>query len=245
MVKLGKHQNDLESFSNAINKPDLSLRAGRLDINKDTVLELFKEAVSQYNIDSILYKNQSLLTFLGHEPVEVLAAPKVRKSKLEQAYSLIMPHVRDETSSILYIDNIAELGHPIAANQDEGGLSDAFIICLFHGENGRSGHFLLSLQRNKPVPSEENLVTLQHYAHIAFLKINDLLTATERAIRLTPRESEMVKFIAKGRSNPEIAEITGLSVHTVNGYLRGIYLKTSTKDRVSLSLYALHKGLLL
>jgi len=179
MVKLGKHQNDLESFSNAINKPDLSLRAGRLDINKDTVLELFKEAVSQYNIDSILYKNQSLLTFLGHEPVEVLAAPKVRKSKLEQAYSLIMPHVRDETSSILYIDNIAELGHPIAANQDEGGLSDAFIICLFH------------------------------------------------------------------RSNPEIAEITGLSVHTVNGYLRGIYLKTSTKDRVSLSLYALHKGLLL
>lgn len=62
--------------------------------------------------------------------------------------------------------------------------------------------------------------------------------------RLTHREKETLLCVVKGQSNTEIACTLGLSLHTVTGYLRNIYLKTQTRDRTSAAIYALHEGLL-
>lgn len=66
---------------------------------------------------------------------------------------------------------------------------------------------------------------------------------TEQA-SLTQREKETLLCVVKGQSNSEIAKTLGLSLHTVTGYLRNIFLKTHTTDRTSAAILAVHKGLL-
>lgn len=47
----------------------------------------------------------------------------------------------------------------------------------------------------------------------------------------TPREAEIARLLAKGLSYAEIAEVTGLSVHTVGDHIKAIYRKLSVKSR--------------
>lgn len=128
------------------------------------------------------------------------------------------------------------------ANTQEGGL---FVFVKAFGPYGRSGIFALSLNSSQENPSLADLTPAQNIVQLFFPQLLQSHRKTEREVSLTPRETEIVKWISQGKSNPEIAQIIGISVHTVNGYLRGIYLKTQTGDRVSLSFFALHHGLLI
>ena len=60
---------------------------------------------------------------------------------------------------------------------------------------------------------------------------------------LTEREVEVMRLVALGRSNPEIAEEFVLSVHTVTRHVSNIFDKTSTANRVELVRYAFERGL--
>jgi DNA-binding CsgD family transcriptional regulator len=64
------------------------------------------------------------------------------------------------------------------------------------------------------------------------------------AVKLTDREREILHWVARGKSNGVIAQILGISLHTVTGYLRNIYLKTETNDRTSAAIFAIQQGLL-
>jgi DNA-binding CsgD family transcriptional regulator len=48
---------------------------------------------------------------------------------------------------------------------------------------------------------------------------------------LTPRESDVLIWISKGKSNRDIAEILGLSPRTVNKHLEQIYAKLGVENR--------------
>jgi DNA-binding CsgD family transcriptional regulator len=123
----------------------------------------------------------------------------------------------------------------------ENGL---FVLAKAFGPYGRSSVFILSLNPSQDDPSDKDLTPVQNIVQLFFPQLLQSQRKQERAVTLTPREKEIVKWVSRGKSNPEIAQIIGISVHTVNGYLRGIYLKTQTGDRVSLSFFALHHGLL-
>jgi DNA-binding NarL/FixJ family response regulator len=58
-------------------------------------------------------------------------------------------------------------------------------------------------------------------------------SALRRAFALTDRETDVLLWIAAGKSNRDIAEILGLSHRTVNKYLDQIYLKISVENRAS------------
>jgi DNA-binding CsgD family transcriptional regulator len=58
-------------------------------------------------------------------------------------------------------------------------------------------------------------------------------SALRRAFALTDRETDVLLWIAAGKSNRDIAEILGLSPRTVNKYLDQIYLKISVENRAS------------
>ena len=62
---------------------------------------------------------------------------------------------------------------------------------------------------------------------------------------LTPREVEVLRLIAAGRSNPEIAEQLFISVNTVARHLTNIYTKTAVANRAEAAVYASQKNLLL
>lgn len=61
---------------------------------------------------------------------------------------------------------------------------------------------------------------------------------------LSTREREVLKLIADGRSNQEIAELLFLSLGTVKSYVRMILNKLSVDDRVQAAAKAVREGLI-
>lgn len=66
----------------------------------------------------------------------------------------------------------------------------------------------------------------------------------EVASLLSPRETEVVRMVATGLRNKEIAQKLSISEGTVKFYLHTIYEKLQVHGRVELTLYAQEKGLL-
>lgn len=60
---------------------------------------------------------------------------------------------------------------------------------------------------------------------------------------LTPREAEVLRLVAAGRTSYEIGNELVLSVRTVERHISNIYLKTDTHGRASATAYALAHGL--
>jgi NarL family two-component system response regulator LiaR len=60
---------------------------------------------------------------------------------------------------------------------------------------------------------------------------------------LTPREMEVLKLIAAGMSNKEIAEALVLSEKTVKNHINNIFSKLHVYDRGQAMLYAIRQGL--
>ena len=59
---------------------------------------------------------------------------------------------------------------------------------------------------------------------------------------LTPREREIVRAVACGESNKEIAARLGTSPHTVKNQLTALYRKTGAANRIRLIAWAYHEG---
>ena len=66
----------------------------------------------------------------------------------------------------------------------------------------------------------------------------------KRDIALSERESEILQFVARGFSNREIANLTGLSRFTIEGYTKTIYRKLAVSSRTAAVFEAKAMGLL-
>ena len=56
-------------------------------------------------------------------------------------------------------------------------------------------------------------------------------------------EVEVVVHLARGRSNPEIAEALGVSRRTVTSHLEHVYTKLGVSNRTEAALFAMRNGL--
>lgn len=61
---------------------------------------------------------------------------------------------------------------------------------------------------------------------------------------LTPREGEVLKLVAEGRSSKEIAGILSISVKTVESHRANILTRLGMRDRTELTRYAIRAGLI-
>lgn len=61
---------------------------------------------------------------------------------------------------------------------------------------------------------------------------------------LTPRELEVLKLIAEGKSSREIAGLLVISVKTVDRHRADILHRLGLRDRVDLTRYAIRRGLI-
>jgi DNA-binding NarL/FixJ family response regulator len=67
--------------------------------------------------------------------------------------------------------------------------------------------------------------------------------ATPPNKRLTERELEIVRFVANGLRNAEVADRLAITEGTVKTHLNNIFQKLQLRDRVELTRYALREGL--
>jgi DNA-binding response OmpR family regulator len=115
------------------------------------------------------------------------------------------------------------------ADRDRPGFSREATFSLAEGEEkglqlsylGGIGadEFLFRLTANSRRPDVE--VLRQHFS-------------------VTARESEVLLWIAKGKSNRDIGDILGLSARTVNKHLEQIYVKLGVENRASAAVKAAH-----
>lgn len=61
---------------------------------------------------------------------------------------------------------------------------------------------------------------------------------------LTEREYDVLRLIAQGKANKDIADALGLSIHTVKTYVRNLIQKLAVSDRTQMALKALQEGLI-
>lgn len=62
--------------------------------------------------------------------------------------------------------------------------------------------------------------------------------------RLTSRESTIVRYVAGGLRNAEVAEALAISENTVKVHLTSVFRKLAIRDRVELAHYAIRNGLI-
>lgn len=70
---------------------------------------------------------------------------------------------------------------------------------------------------------------------------------SERTIapaKLSPRELEILRLVADGQSNPEIAAMLYLSISTVKTHVRNILSKFGVEHRLQAAVFALRQGMI-
>ncbi len=79
---------------------------------------------------------------------------------------------------------------------------------------------------------------LRHYS------ANDRLPNNDKVPHLSPRESEVLIYIAKGLSRKEIANLLHLSDSTIAGYIRDVYRSLNISCRAEAAIQACRMGLI-
>jgi DNA-binding NarL/FixJ family response regulator len=79
-------------------------------------------------------------------------------------------------------------------------------------------------------------------AHVVLARFSPNATDASSRSPLTPRETEILRLIADGRANTEIAESLHIGLGTVKGHVRDILEKLSAADRTQAAVTALRRG---
>ena len=75
-------------------------------------------------------------------------------------------------------------------------------------------------------------------SHLIHTRYSQLLMSTQMKVDLTKREIDVLHLVVSGKTNREIGKILGISINTVNTYLKNIFLKMNTTDRVTTAIKA-------
>jgi DNA-binding NarL/FixJ family response regulator len=89
------------------------------------------------------------------------------------------------------------------------------------------------------LPSQMTSTLFSQIAKDAIVRHPD---AAIDAVRMTPRESEVVDLIAEGLSNKEIADRLDIATHTVKSHVRNIMEKLALHTRLQIAVYAHTSG---
>src|SRR6201994_847084 len=106
---------------------------------------------------------------------------------------------------------------------------------------GASGYLLKSMLRTELIDT----IRLVHAGHRRIpQEIAAEMAEHVADDGLTDREIETLRGVARGNSNKTIAEILGISEHTVKGHLKSILSKLGASDRTHAVMIAIKRGFL-
>lgn len=112
------------------------------------------------------------------------------------------------------------------------GLGSGVVVPVF-GPLFRNGYFCFHSYEDRVV-TDMDLMVLHSISQTAYLKLLDIMyKSSDRERTLSGRELEAINMIARGKSNPEVANAMSVSVNTINTLLKRIFEKLEVSDRVS------------
>lgn len=106
---------------------------------------------------------------------------------------------------------------------------------------GAQGYVLKSSTGEKLIPALRAVAQGQQWVPKEILARLDSKKSFEQ---LTPREVEILKELAKGLANKQIAEVFNITEHTVKGHLKNILAKLRVADRTEAVTVALQRGII-
>ena len=106
-------------------------------------------------------------------------------------------------------------------------------------------HLFRPMRIRRNIEQQVELAFLGEVGHgemLFRLRVEDSVAQAEalrRQFALTLREAEVLVWIARGKSNRDVAEILGLSPRTVNKHLEQVFAKLGVENRASAAAAAL------
>jgi len=166
---------------------------------------------------------------LRDSPVETLA----RRSGQPFWWSQVEHMVRLTPEEMAYMQRLVE------TCQNDG------LSMHVYGPQGSSAVVGLGFAQQQHDLTAQDLFVLHGAAQMAHLRYCALvINQPPRDVGLSPREIEVLQWITTGKSNSVIADILGISRHTVDTIVRRIFAKLSVNDRTSAAIRALATGML-
>jgi len=124
------------------------------------------------------------------------------------------------------------------------GIGDGIAFHVF-GPGLRNGFVALGIDPEAKKPSRSEMLDFQLIAQAAHMKYCELNPIGIAPGDLSPREREILQWIAHGKSNNVIAEILELSPHTIDTLVRRIFSKLGVADRTTAAIQGVGTGLIL
>ncbi len=116
---------------------------------------------------------------------------------------------------------------------------------------GASGYILKSAPRDEIIRALRAATSGGAYVQPSLAKpllarhmVSDASAADEDPIQLTPRQLQLLRALAAGGANKELAHELGISEATVKGYLKELYARLGVTSRAGAVGYGLRHGLI-
>lgn len=122
------------------------------------------------------------------------------------------------------------------------GLSQGLTVPVF-GPDGHVGFLAMPIPAEARPSEEIDIHFLESGLRVLHRRFIELLAGGIDVPTLSPRERDVLQWIARGKSNAIIAEILGVSPNTVDTYVRRVFLKLNATDRTTATLRAVAFGL--
>ena len=112
-----------------------------------------------------------------------------------------------------------------------------------YGPHNRDAFAALTFREDPEEFGGGRLTHLHSMLQTAHLRICKIIENAEPEVALSDREREVLEWVGRGKSSADIGGILEISPETVKTYVKRIYEKLETNDRVTATVRALKMGL--
>ncbi len=141
------------------------------------------------------------------------------------------------------IPNLTAREKDYLAHASQAGLGEGLAVPVF-GPRGRNGYCGLGFGPGADRPDADWVWELQAACQTGHLGYCDVLSRSMPVeASLSAREKEILRWVARGQTNGEIASTLQISRNTVETYIRRSFEKLDVTDRVSAALRGMALGI--
>lgn len=174
-----------------------------------------------------------------------------QKRYAANGYMFIDPtvkHAHQSSNPVIWTDRLFAATPDFWEDAQSHGLRVGWAQSSFDGF-GVGGMLTISRSNEKLTAveleaKERQLRWLVQAAHIALSRLMQKKHVLQLDEGLTPREVEVLKWTADGKTSMEIGDIMNTSMHTVNFHLRNAVKKLKAENKTAAVVQALMRGLL-